>query len=131
MPTTAMGLLSALMIGSLFASNHCRASRRHFDSSGSVFFRARTGSDKTAQFPLLNHPNHVIFATGGGSRRAGSGAAGREFGAGHVRVPVRHKNPRTNGMTLALWLIVACGALSIVYGVVTTQGLLAADAGTA
>ena len=34
-------------------------------------------------------------------------------------------------MTLALWLIVACGALSIVYGVVTTQGLLAADAGTA
>ncbi len=34
-------------------------------------------------------------------------------------------------MTLALWLIVACGALSIVYGVVTTRGLLAADAGTA
>jgi K(+)-stimulated pyrophosphate-energized sodium pump len=34
-------------------------------------------------------------------------------------------------MTLALWLIVLCGALSIVYGVVTTQGLLAADAGSA
>src|SRR5690606_16122706 len=34
-------------------------------------------------------------------------------------------------MTLALWVIVACGALSIVYGVVTTRGLLAADAGTA
>ncbi len=34
-------------------------------------------------------------------------------------------------MTLILWLIVACGALSIVYGVVTTQGLLAADAGSA
>jgi K(+)-stimulated pyrophosphate-energized sodium pump len=34
-------------------------------------------------------------------------------------------------MTLALWLIVACGALSIVYGVVTTQQLLAADSGSA
>ena len=34
-------------------------------------------------------------------------------------------------MTLLLWLIVACGALSIVYGVVTTRGLLAADAGSA
>ncbi|MBF0677856.1 MAG: sodium-translocating pyrophosphatase [Devosia sp.] len=33
-------------------------------------------------------------------------------------------------MDLALWLIVACGGLSIVYGVVTTQGLLAADAGS-
>ena len=30
-----------------------------------------------------------------------------------------------------LWLIVACGALSIVYGVVTTRSLMAADAGTA
>jgi K(+)-stimulated pyrophosphate-energized sodium pump len=34
-------------------------------------------------------------------------------------------------MTLLLWLIVICGALSIVYGIVTTRGLLAADAGTA
>jgi len=34
-------------------------------------------------------------------------------------------------MTLALWLIVVCGALSIVYGVITTQQLLAADSGTA
>jgi len=34
-------------------------------------------------------------------------------------------------MTLALWLIVVCGALSIVYGVITTQQLLAADAGSA
>ncbi|MHA6689185.1 sodium-translocating pyrophosphatase [Devosia sp. A449] len=34
-------------------------------------------------------------------------------------------------MTLALWLIVACGALSIIYGVVTTQQLLAADSGSA
>src|SRR6188768_2297994 len=34
-------------------------------------------------------------------------------------------------MTLLLWAIVVCGALSIVYGVVTTQGLLAADAGSA
>nr|WP_314256568.1 sodium-translocating pyrophosphatase [uncultured Devosia sp.] len=34
-------------------------------------------------------------------------------------------------MTLALWLIVVCGALSIVYGVYTTQQLLAADAGSA
>ena len=34
-------------------------------------------------------------------------------------------------MTLALWLIVACGALSIVYGVITTRQLLAADAGSA
>jgi vacuolar-type H(+)-translocating pyrophosphatase len=34
-------------------------------------------------------------------------------------------------MDLALWLIVACGGLSIVYGVVTTQGLLRADAGSA
>src|ERR1700709_905207 len=34
-------------------------------------------------------------------------------------------------MTLLLWLIVICGALSIVYGSVTTRGLLAADAGTA
>jgi K(+)-stimulated pyrophosphate-energized sodium pump len=33
-------------------------------------------------------------------------------------------------MDLALWLIVAGGGLSIVYGVVTTQGLLAADAGS-
>ncbi len=32
-------------------------------------------------------------------------------------------------MSLALWLIVICGALSIVYGVVTTRALLAADAG--
>ena len=34
-------------------------------------------------------------------------------------------------MTLALWLIVVCGGLSIVYGVITTQQLLAADAGSA
>ncbi|MGB3609962.1 MAG: sodium/proton-translocating pyrophosphatase, partial [Cellvibrio sp.] len=34
-------------------------------------------------------------------------------------------------MDLALWLIVACGGLSIVYGVLTTQGLLKADAGSA
>jgi K(+)-stimulated pyrophosphate-energized sodium pump len=32
---------------------------------------------------------------------------------------------------MLLWAIVACGALSIVYGVVTTRGLLAADAGSA
>jgi K(+)-stimulated pyrophosphate-energized sodium pump len=34
-------------------------------------------------------------------------------------------------MTTTLWLIVLAGALSIVYGIVTTRGLLAADAGTA
>jgi K(+)-stimulated pyrophosphate-energized sodium pump len=34
-------------------------------------------------------------------------------------------------MTLLLWAIVVCGLLSIVYGVVTTQGLLRADAGSA
>jgi K(+)-stimulated pyrophosphate-energized sodium pump len=34
-------------------------------------------------------------------------------------------------MTLLLWAIVVCGALSIVYGVVTTQALLAADSGSA
>jgi len=34
-------------------------------------------------------------------------------------------------MTWLLWAIVVCGALSIVYGVVTTRGLLASDAGTA
>ena len=34
-------------------------------------------------------------------------------------------------MTWLLWVIVACGALSIVYGVVTTRGVLAADAGSA
>ncbi len=34
-------------------------------------------------------------------------------------------------MTLLLWAIVVCGALSIVYGVVTTRGLMAADAGSA
>ncbi len=34
-------------------------------------------------------------------------------------------------MDLALWLIVIAGALSIVYGVITTRGLMAADAGTA
>ena len=34
-------------------------------------------------------------------------------------------------MDLALWLIVLCGGLSIVYGVVTTQSLMGADAGSA
>lgn len=34
-------------------------------------------------------------------------------------------------MDLLLWAIVICGLLSIVYGVVTTQGLLRADAGSA
>jgi K(+)-stimulated pyrophosphate-energized sodium pump len=34
-------------------------------------------------------------------------------------------------MNLLPWLIVGAGALSIVYGIVTTRGLLAADAGTA
>ncbi len=34
-------------------------------------------------------------------------------------------------MTLLLWAIVICGLLSIVYGVVTTQGLLGSDAGSA
>jgi len=34
-------------------------------------------------------------------------------------------------MTLLLWAIVVCGALSIVYGVITTQGLMRADAGSA
>ncbi len=33
-------------------------------------------------------------------------------------------------MTLALWLIVVCGALAIIYGAVTTRQLLAADAGS-
>ncbi len=33
-------------------------------------------------------------------------------------------------MTTALWLIVLAGALSIVYGIVTTRGLMAADAGS-
>src|SRR5436853_1942159 len=34
-------------------------------------------------------------------------------------------------MTTTLWLIVLAGALSIVYGIVTTRTLLAADAGSA
>ena len=34
-------------------------------------------------------------------------------------------------MTLILWLIVVAGALSIVYGVITTRALMAADAGNA
>ncbi|MCA0432526.1 MAG: sodium-translocating pyrophosphatase [Proteobacteria bacterium] len=34
-------------------------------------------------------------------------------------------------MNTALWLIVLAGALSVVYGIITTRGLLAADAGTA
>ncbi|MDE2446433.1 MAG: sodium-translocating pyrophosphatase [Alphaproteobacteria bacterium] len=34
-------------------------------------------------------------------------------------------------MTNTLWLIVLAGALSIVYGIITTRGLLAADAGSA
>src|SRR5438046_8377681 len=34
-------------------------------------------------------------------------------------------------MSSTLWRIVLCGALSIVYGIVTTRGLLAADAGSA
>ncbi len=34
-------------------------------------------------------------------------------------------------MTSTLWLIVLAGALSIVYGIVTTRGLMAADAGSA
>src|SRR5262245_31214149 len=34
-------------------------------------------------------------------------------------------------MTLLLWAIVIAGALSVVYGIVTTRGLLAADAGSA
>src|SRR6478735_6593518 len=42
---------------------------------------------------------------------------------------------QTNGdnsvMTIVLYLIIACGVLSIVYGVVTTRAVLAADAGSA
>jgi K(+)-stimulated pyrophosphate-energized sodium pump len=34
-------------------------------------------------------------------------------------------------MSQVLWLIVLCGALSIVYGVITSRALMAADAGTA
>ena len=34
-------------------------------------------------------------------------------------------------MNPVLWIIIACGALSIVYGVLTTRSLLAADAGNA
>ena len=34
-------------------------------------------------------------------------------------------------MTTILWAIVVAGLLSIVYGIVTTRGLLAADAGSA
>src|SRR5260221_9169641 len=34
-------------------------------------------------------------------------------------------------MTSTLWLIVLAGALSLVYGIVTTRGLMAADAGSA
>jgi K(+)-stimulated pyrophosphate-energized sodium pump len=34
-------------------------------------------------------------------------------------------------MTSTLWLIVLAGALSVVYGIITTRGLMAADAGTA
>ena len=33
-------------------------------------------------------------------------------------------------MDTAIWLIIACGALSIVYGVWTVQSVMAADAGT-
>ena len=34
-------------------------------------------------------------------------------------------------MTTILWATVVAGLLSIVYGIVTTRGLLAADAGSA
>jgi K(+)-stimulated pyrophosphate-energized sodium pump len=34
-------------------------------------------------------------------------------------------------MSLVLWLVVVAGVLSIIYGIVTTRGLLAADAGSA
>src|SRR5205085_10521054 len=34
-------------------------------------------------------------------------------------------------MSQTLWLIVLCGALSVVYGIITTRSLMAADAGTA
>jgi len=34
-------------------------------------------------------------------------------------------------MSLVLWLIVACGGLSLLYGLVTTRSLMAADAGSA
>ena len=34
-------------------------------------------------------------------------------------------------MTWVLYLIIACGVLSIAYGVVTRNAILAADAGTA
>ncbi|HHY51453.1 MAG TPA: sodium-translocating pyrophosphatase, partial [Alphaproteobacteria bacterium] len=34
-------------------------------------------------------------------------------------------------MTWLLWAIVVCGLLSIVYGVMTTRGVMASDAGTA
>ena len=34
-------------------------------------------------------------------------------------------------MSATLWIIVACGSLSIVYGIWTTRSLMAADAGSA
>src|SRR5262245_42227662 len=40
------------------------------------------------------------------------------------------KNGDNSVMTIMLYLIIACGGLSIVYGVVTTRAVLAADAGS-
>src|SRR3954469_8364876 len=76
---------------------------------------------KSKQLPLAD-----VF---GISAHDGSGVGDRAT----LRAPeLRGNTTRTNRtMGSILWLIVLCGALSIVYGVWATRSLLAADAGTA
>ena len=64
-----------------------------------------------------------------GLRRDGDVRDRRAAGLGELKARLFHREPGFS-MT-ALWLIVACGALSIVYAVWAIRSVLAADAGNA
>ena len=73
-------------------------------------------------------PKHLAYR----SPRVRSRGRDRISSGSNCRLRGQHNQARNfQAMSSILWLIVLCGALSIVYGIVTTRGLLAADAGTA
>ncbi len=107
----------------------------------SLAAKALPTSSKTSRFELRNakdlgsllrpSPNFGIFRP---RHARGEQAAAPKPVPRLIFVLSCHFN-RTNGdssvMTTVLYLIIACGALSIVYGLFTTKSVLAADPGTA
>src|SRR4029078_1989156 len=57
-------------------------------------------------------------------------ALGESFFIGAVRVQNTLRNNRLPNMSSVLWLVIASGAIAVLYGVITASRVMASDAGT-